>query len=152
MEIFMNKKDFFDEVDSAIDDNKAKQDNQRKKDKALSVFFSDEIKSITPMLKNYESTLNEKGMKCDLKLGEGSFSFTIKHNNGNNHTLSFSLDNQDEFRSYNFYTYFRDEKNGSPMKSTDAKPYNKENWSHEMVEERIQKHIEDFMFYQKRHM
>jgi hypothetical protein len=146
----MSADDFFKEVDKKIDSiNEAK---TKDKNSALEVdiFMKKAIQDFMPTLQTYVDKVEERGIKCECRSNELSFSFMLFYKDGGKNGLTFGQDFTLNSGAFIFKGHSTND-DGKNFTSTDGSPISQNNWSLEDAEKRVQRTINDFLFYADRH-
>lgn len=120
------------------------------KEKELETFFEQKIKSITPLLREYDQRIKNRKINCALSIHKLGFSVRMYFKDGCYHELTFDCEKDPKYLFFSFKRIFNSE-DGNNCFSTDGVSITSRNWSKKLVSEKIEKEIEDFLFYADRH-
>jgi hypothetical protein len=149
-ELYMSTEDFFKKVDKKIDSIDEAEAAEKKAAAELQVFMKKAIEDFSPTLQYYVDQIKGRGIRCESNSNGHSFSITLYFKDGGKHGLTFSQEYRSRIGTYSFNVYFTND-DGKNHTSTDGSQITQSNWSAEDAESRIQKVIEDFLFYADRH-
>jgi hypothetical protein len=140
--------DFFNKLDSKIEEK-----NQQKQTTKLNVeetkqFFKNEISELASIIKDYVEKCVARGINASCSVNEYSFSFTVKNKNGFFLTEIFSQSDNPLY--FEFVSEFMDD-NRKKYRSKSGMTYTENNWDQGVAVNKIEKTINDFMFYIDRH-
>lgn len=144
----MSVDDFFSKVDSKLQklqDTDAS--TKEAADQAL-ILVKDVVRRLRPLAETYEQQLKNRGLKASLSLSDTSIGLTLKFKDGGHHGISLGPEGNAsrlEFKGY----YTNDD--GKHYHSTEGRSYGPESWDDAFFKERIEKCIDDFLFYAPRH-
>lgn len=144
----MSSTDFFKKLDQQIEsirNNKATTENISKSNLD---HLAETVMRIKPIAEGYVSELKNRQVTADLKTSQYSITFSMKFKDGGHHSLTLgSSHNDNRIEITGHYT----NDDGRPYSSTDGKSYDQTNWSDEIYKAKLEKCIEDFIFYAPRH-
>ncbi|AZE30319.1 hypothetical protein C4K05_3613 [Pseudomonas chlororaphis subsp. aureofaciens] len=144
----MSSTDFFKKPDQQIEsarDNKIAAEHISKTNLD---YLAEIILRIKPVAEGYASELKQREIMVDLKSSKHSITFSMKYKDGGHHSLTLGSSHSDN-RIEITGNYTNDD--GRPYSSTDGKSYDQTNWSDDIYKEKLEKCIEDFIFYASRH-
>ncbi|MBO2888551.1 hypothetical protein J5H79_22890, partial [Providencia rettgeri] len=149
LEVFMGINDILNKIDSKKEENAEAEIQNKQMQSDNESFLRELVINLAPMVKEYEEKLSEKGIKVKADIGLQSISFELKFNDGGhwNLLLAPTLDSTGRFS----FTSSCTNDDGRPYTSTNGSTYGKTNWQDEMFFEKLDKHIEDFIYYSDRH-
>jgi len=144
----MNNTNFFKKIDQQIESIRDGKKAAEQNSKTNLDYVAEIILRAKPVAEVYASELKQREISIDLKSSKHSITFSMKYKDGGHHslTLGSSLgDNRLEITG----NYTNDD--GRNYSSTDGKSYDQSNWSDDIYKEKLEKCIEDFIFYAPRH-
>jgi len=144
----MSVEDFFSKVDGTL--NKAAETKAASQDAAAQnrEFLEAVIARLSPLATAYKAKLRERGIHTELDSYPTGINFTMRYNDGGHHGLRIGCTlerNRIEITS----SFTSDD--GKNYTSTDGASYDSTNWNDNIFESKLQKCIEDFLFYAERH-
>ncbi len=140
--------DFFNKLDQTINEQKQSQQNVKSRLEEIKSFFQVQISELEPRLNDYVEQCNKRGINALCSVNDYSFSFTLKNQNGFFHTITFHQDFNSE--CFQFTKEFMNDDH-KKYTSTDGISYVEDSWTQELAIAKVEKTIEDFVFYAKRH-
>lgn len=146
----MSTNDFFKKMDEKIKSIKAKNESHKINKTKIETFFEKAIQDISTLLEEYEKGLKDRNISCELSIQKTGFSLKMYYPNGDHRSIRFGREIDPKLEFYRFVSSFTND-DGKNYDSTDGVPITEGNWSKELVEKKIQKEIEDFLFYSDRH-
>lgn len=146
----MSAEDFFKKVDKKIESIDEAEAAEKTAAKELQAFMKKAIDEFSPTLQSYADRIKARGIRCESNCNGHSFSIILYYKNGGKHGLTFSQEYRSRIGAYSFNGHFTND-NGKNYTSTDGSQITQSNWSTEDAERRVQKLIEDFLFYADRH-
>lgn len=142
--------DFFKKIDNKIESINAKKEADAERKIDLESFLRNSIQDIAPSLKEYEEKLKERGVNCELRISDLGFSLIMKFKDGGHHGIIFGRELRSKYQHYTFTSTFTND-DGKNITGTTAMPVTEKNWSKKLVEENIEKTIDDFFLYSDIH-
>lgn len=146
----MSSNDFFNNLDKEIKTTQTKKVANAEKKSNLENFLRQAIKDITPTLQEYEAKLKERNINCKLNISDLSFSLIMNFKDGGHHGIIFGRERHSQYESFTFQSTFTND-DGKNFIGTDAQSINERNWSKDLVVNKLEKEIKDFIFYSERH-
>lgn len=146
----MNAEDFFTKVDKKMDSIDEAEAAEKTAAAELQAFMKRAIEDFSPTLQSYVDQIKKRGIRCESNCNGHSFSITLYFKDGGKHGLTFSQEYRSSLGAYSFNGHFTND-DGKDYTSTDGSQITQSNWSADDAERRIQKVIEDFLFYADRH-
>ena len=140
--------DFFDKLDSAIDKQKQAESDHKAAKQQNEEFFSQISARLAPALENYATKLKERGMRVVHSANSRHVWLELKYSDGGHRSLSLNTD-LDSGRIF-FEEHFTND-DGKNYKSTSGASYDQATWKDEIFASKLEKMIEDFVFYAPRH-
>lgn len=139
---------FFNRIDTEL--QKQGQDEEQKATRVADAeaLARDAISEATAVLKPYRDKLATRAISTNLEGGSTTLRLKMVYGNGDIHDLYFGLDR--DAAALHFVSYHVDE-NGSRYSATDAARIRRDQWTIGEFTRRLEKHIEDYIFYAKRH-
>lgn len=140
--------DFFDKLDSTIDKQKRTDSDHRATKQENEYFFSQIYARLVPTLEFYAEKLKERGITVEHSANSRHLSLELKYSDGGHRALLLrtNLDND----RVEFEEYFTND-DGKNCKSTTGASYDQSTWKDELLAPKLEKLIEDFVFYAPRH-
>jgi hypothetical protein len=139
--------DFFNKIDKQLDSSKAKKEAAQATQTDRLKFAAQVISQCAPVAEQYQQKLHERGVKVEYSAFPHRLTFKILYKDGGFHGLTFGAD-RDSSR-LTFEGIFTDE--GKSWTSTSGGGYDEKSWKAEIFEQKLQKEIEDALFYADRH-
>jgi hypothetical protein len=146
----MSAEDFFKKVDTKMGSIGEAEAAEKKAAAELQSFMKKAIEDFAPTLQSYADKIKERGIRCESNSNGHGFSITLYFKDGGKHGLTFSQEYRSRIGAYSFNGHFTND-DGKNYTSTDGAQITQSNWSVEDTERRVQKVIEDFLFYADRH-
>lgn len=140
--------DFFDKIDNAISKQKQAEIDHKSAQQENEEFFSQISARLAPTLETYATKLKERGMRVVHSANGRHVWLELKYRDGGHRALSLQT-NLDSGR-IEFEEHFTND-DGKNYKSTTGASYDKSSWNDELFVSRLEKMIEDFIFYAPRH-
>lgn len=140
--------DFFKNIDKNIEEQKkSKSDYSEMKEKNEDFFELVSLR-VMPILEQYVEEMKKRNIKFKYSNNKRHISIELKYKNGGHNSLIFNP-NLDSGR-IEFNRYFTSD-DGKNYHSTDGSSYDESTWSDEFFKTRLEKLIEDFIFYAPRY-
>lgn len=144
----MSNNDFFKKIDQKIESIRNDKTAAENISRSNLDYLAETVLRIKPIAETYASELKQRQIAVDLQTSKYSVTLTMKFKNGGHHSLSFGSSHTDN-RMEITGNYTNDD--GRPYSSTDGKSYDHTNWSDIIYKDKLEKCIEDFIFYAPRH-
>lgn len=144
----MDDDEFFGSVDAKLGAKKKEHDAREDKRTQNLEFAKQAAADAQPIAERYVEKLRERGITAKVERSELGLSFKLRYADSGiwNLTLSPNVDTGKlEFHG----EYTNDD--GRRFGSWDAMSYDENTWSAETFTKKLQKHIEDYVFYADRH-
>ena len=140
--------DFFDKLDNAIGKQKQAENDHKAAKQENEEFFSQISARLSPTLEAYATKLKERGMRVVHSANSRHVWLELKYSDGGHRALSLHT-NLDSGR-VEFEEFFTND-DGKNYKSTTGASYDPSTWKDEFFASKLEKMIEDFVFYAPRH-
>lgn len=147
----MNSDDFFKKVDENISKDNAESATADEERRNRKKFLQEVILNLKPIAENYAEELVMRGVSVDVSINAYGIIFSMKKKGTNyEHTLIMGED-----KAFNGYITFEcnsTNDDGRRYTSTNGVTYSQKNWSEDVFTTILQKEIEHYFYYSKRHV
>jgi hypothetical protein len=144
----MSTDDFFSKIDAKIGNiSDAEKANVDKREKNYA-FLKTLNERVTPIAESYKTKLQERGIFADVRSNDYGFSFELKYKNGGYRRLELGYDF--DTKNITFSDHYTND-DGKNYKTLGGQALDETNWNDSLFEKRLQKCIEDYLFYADRH-
>ena len=140
--------DFFSKLDSAIDKQKEAENDHKEAKQQNAEFFGQISARLAPILEQYAKQLEDRGMRVTHSANERFVWLELKYRDGGHRALSLHTGlNSGRIEFEELFT----NDDGKNYKSTTGASYDQSTWKDELFVSKLEKMIEDFVFYAPRH-
>lgn len=146
----MSFEDFFKKIDAEVSKERAENISAEEAKNQRKEFLKELVSNMAPIAISYGEELVKRGVIVEVNPHPYSIIFSMKKKDTNyKHTLVMGEDN----KSNGFITFECHSTNddGKPYTSTSGSQYSQNNWEDKIFTEKLEKEIEHFFFYSKRH-
>jgi hypothetical protein len=140
--------DFFAKIDSELNKQKAQKDASDTPAAQNQAFFKSILPRITAIADSYAAKCKERGIFATVSANDRVISFTLRYKSGEQRELVAYPDPTANNRM-TFEEHYPSEK-GKRYKSLPSEWYDESNWSDDIFSAKIEKTIQDFVYYADR--
>jgi len=140
--------DFFGKLDAKLNDQTAIKVANEDRANELRIFASEVFERVTPIAQDYASKLKDKGITAVVSSYATGIDFKLTFQDGGHYNLSLGIGRSG--RTLEFEGDYTND-DGRPYRSVDGASYAEETWRDEVFIDKLQHHIEDYVFYSDRH-
>ncbi|CAH5397578.1 hypothetical protein [Serratia marcescens] len=140
---------FFNNVDKKIAEKQQEQKKEKTRLDEERAFLSQIVESLVPKVEFYKEGLLERGIYAELSSSSRYICFKMKYKDGGRHDLLLS--ETQRFDGGITMTTESTNDDGRTYTSTDGSSYKSNNWDNDIFIQKLEKHINDYLFYAERH-
>ena len=140
---------FFNNVDKKIAEKQQEQKEEKTRLDEERAFLSQLVESLLPKVEFYKDGLLERGVHAELSSSPRHICFKMKYKDGGRHDLLLS--ETQRFDGRITMTTESTSDDGRTFTSIDGSSYESSQWNNDIFIQKLEKHINDYLFYAERH-